>query len=215
MAPPYLFCVEAPLVTERWICAEGTARLGRCCCVPCISCGQLPDTSFGPQSAALVDSRSGSSSSLLGSSSSVRMPGGTIVDVGIAPLIACAVLGGPAAGVAAAAIGVFELREVRGLIPAVRNGSPLVRDRLQPFVSPHSVVMAVSIYGWIAGSGFPCRCSVLVRRNRSWNPPFRAEQRADGGGGGGARGPTGSARCSSRICASSVSASRGWPRWHG
>src|SRR6478609_2524477 len=60
----------------------------------------------------------------LGSSASVRMPGGTVVDVGIAPLVACAVLGGPAAAVVAAALGTFELREVRGLIPWIRGGVP-------------------------------------------------------------------------------------------
>ena len=57
----------------------------------------------------------------LGSSSSVRMPGGTVVDVGIAPLLATAVLGGPAAAAVASAIGVFELRELRGLLPRGRR----------------------------------------------------------------------------------------------
>src|SRR3954451_23189317 len=56
---------------------------------------------------------------LLGSSASVRMPGGTLVDVGIAPLVACAILGGPAAAVVAATLGTFEVREIRGLIPWV------------------------------------------------------------------------------------------------
>jgi len=54
---------------------------------------------------------------LLGASYSVRMPGGTIVDVSTAPLLACAVLGGPAAATIAAAVGLFELRELRGLAP--------------------------------------------------------------------------------------------------
>src|SRR6266513_1164698 len=57
---------------------------------------------------------------IFGSSASVRMPGGTVVDVGIAPLLACAVLGGPAAAVIAAAIGTFELRELRGFIPGTK-----------------------------------------------------------------------------------------------
>ena len=60
----------------------------------------------------------------LGSSSSVRMPGGTLVDVGIAPLLACAVLGGPTAAIVAAAIGTFELRESSRSDPAERGGVP-------------------------------------------------------------------------------------------
>ncbi len=61
---------------------------------------------------------------IFGSSSSVRMPGGTVVDVGIAPLVACAVLGGPSAAIIAAALGTFELREIRGLVPWLRGGVP-------------------------------------------------------------------------------------------
>src|SRR4051812_23989938 len=60
----------------------------------------------------------------LGASNSVRMPGGTIVDVSTAPLIACLVLGGPPAAALAAAIGLFEIRELRGLIPGARGGVP-------------------------------------------------------------------------------------------
>src|SRR6476469_6854669 len=43
---------------------------------------------------------------MFGASSSVRMPGGTVVDVSMAPLIAAAVLGGPTAAVFAAVFGV-------------------------------------------------------------------------------------------------------------
>ena len=60
----------------------------------------------------------------LSSSSSVRMPGGTIVDVSTAPLLACAVLGGPAAAAIAAAVGTFEVRELRGLVPGSHGGVP-------------------------------------------------------------------------------------------
>jgi len=53
----------------------------------------------------------------------VRMPGGALVNVVIAPMVAVAALGGPAAAVIAAAIGTFEWREIKGLIPG-RGGVP-------------------------------------------------------------------------------------------
>ena len=52
------------------------------------------------------------------------MPGGSNVDVAIAPVIAAAVLGGPAAAAVAALVGTIELRELRGLIPGARGGIP-------------------------------------------------------------------------------------------
>jgi hypothetical protein len=51
------------------------------------------------------------------------MPTGAVVNVAIAPILAAAALGGPAAGVLAAGIGTLEWREVRGLIPG-RLGVP-------------------------------------------------------------------------------------------
>jgi hypothetical protein len=53
----------------------------------------------------------------------VRMPGGALVNVVIAPIVAVAALGGPAAAVIAAAIGTFEWREIKGLRPG-RDGVP-------------------------------------------------------------------------------------------
>jgi putative nucleotidyltransferase with HDIG domain len=47
----------------------------------------------------------------------VRMPRGTLVSVGIAPIMAAMALGGPVAAGWVAAIGTTELREVRGRIP--------------------------------------------------------------------------------------------------
>jgi HD-GYP domain-containing protein (c-di-GMP phosphodiesterase class II) len=46
----------------------------------------------------------------------VRMAGGAVVDVTIAPVLAATTLGGPAAGAAVALIGTIELREIRGLM---------------------------------------------------------------------------------------------------
>ncbi len=54
---------------------------------------------------------------LLSSAVPVRMPGGAIVNVTIAPILATAALGGPSAAVIVAAIGTFEWREIKGLLP--------------------------------------------------------------------------------------------------
>ena len=98
----------------------------------------------------------------LGSSSSVRMPGGTVVDVGIAPLLACAVLGGPAAATIAAAIGVLELREVRGLLPRAHGGVPWYGTVYNHSAVLIPAVMASVIYGFIAGTTFQPTLTTLV-----------------------------------------------------
>ena len=54
---------------------------------------------------------------LAGSSAAVRMPGGGLVDVGFAPLVASMSLGGPAAGGVVALIGTTQARELRGSVP--------------------------------------------------------------------------------------------------
>jgi len=53
----------------------------------------------------------------------VRMVGGTVVDVTIAPLVAAAVLGGPAAVAVVALVGPTDAREIRGLM-RLRGGVP-------------------------------------------------------------------------------------------
>ena len=58
---------------------------------------------------------------LLSSAVPVRMPGGAIVNVTTAPIIAAAALGGPVAAVVTAGIGTFEWRELKGLIPGKRG----------------------------------------------------------------------------------------------
>jgi putative nucleotidyltransferase with HDIG domain len=55
--------------------------------------------------------------SLFASALPVRMPGGMLVTVSIAPVMAAAVLGGPAAASWVALMGTTELREIRGRIP--------------------------------------------------------------------------------------------------
>jgi hypothetical protein len=59
----------------------------------------------------------------LASAVPVRMPGGAVVNVTAAPIVAVAALGGPLPAVAVAAIGTFEWRELRGLLPG-SNGVP-------------------------------------------------------------------------------------------
>ena len=90
----------------------------------------------------------------LGSSSSVRMPSGTVVDVGIAPLLATAVLGGPAAAAVASAIGVFELRELRGLVPHSHGGVPWYGTLYNHSAVLIPAVIASVVYGAIAGTTF-------------------------------------------------------------
>ncbi len=60
---------------------------------------------------------------LLSSATPVRMPGGAVVNVSIAPMVAAAAVGGPTAAVITAWIGTFEWRELRGLVRG-RNGVP-------------------------------------------------------------------------------------------
>ncbi len=55
---------------------------------------------------------------------SVRMPGGAVVDVGVAPVLAAAVLGGPLAAALVSLVGTLELREIRGLMPRSSGGVP-------------------------------------------------------------------------------------------
>ena len=54
---------------------------------------------------------------LFASAMPVRMPGGVLVAVSIAPCIAAMTLGGPAAGALVALLGTTEMRELRGRIP--------------------------------------------------------------------------------------------------
>jgi hypothetical protein len=54
---------------------------------------------------------------LLASALPVQMPGGILVTVSIAPIIAATSLGGPFAGALVALLGTTELREIRGKVP--------------------------------------------------------------------------------------------------
>jgi putative nucleotidyltransferase with HDIG domain len=58
------------------------------------------------------------------SAAPVKMPGGTVVSVTIAPILAAAVLGGPVAAVVVALVGTLEWRELKGLLPGAKNTIP-------------------------------------------------------------------------------------------
>jgi len=98
----------------------------------------------------------------LGTSNSVRMPGGTIVDVSTAPLLAFVVLGGPAAATVAAAVGLFEIRELRGLIPGSRGGVPWYGSAYNHAAVLIPAVIASIVYGAIAGTVFQPTATTLV-----------------------------------------------------
>ena len=60
----------------------------------------------------------------VGSAAPVKMPGGTVVSVTIAPILAAAVLGGPPAAVAVSLLGTLEWREARSLLPHAKDKIP-------------------------------------------------------------------------------------------
>ncbi len=84
---------------------------------------------------------------LVASAFPVMMPRGTLVSVSIAPILAGAALGGPAAAAVIAAFGTTEWRELRGRIPwygSLYNHAALVLP----------AVLAALVYGVVAGPGF-------------------------------------------------------------
>jgi hypothetical protein len=97
----------------------------------------------------------------LGAAAPVRMSGGAVVDVTIAPVLAATALGGPAAGAAVALLGTIELREIRGL--AGRSGGiPWYGS-----VFNHSVLSISAIAaGWVLFAlnpgGFVANAQTLV-----------------------------------------------------
>ena len=87
-------------------------------------------------------------------SASVRMPGGAVVDVGVAPVLAAAVLGGPAAAAVVCVVGTLEWREIKGLIPGRRGGVPWYGT-----IYNHSSVLIPAVfvawaYVWLVGVSF-------------------------------------------------------------
>jgi putative nucleotidyltransferase with HDIG domain len=61
---------------------------------------------------------------LIAGASPVKVPGGTVISLTIAPLLAAAVLGGPFAAAVVGLLGVTEWREIRGLVSRRGAGVP-------------------------------------------------------------------------------------------
>lgn len=92
---------------------------------------------------------------LLAQAFPVKMPRGTVVSVAIAPVLAASVVGGPAAAAIVAAIGMTELREIRGDVPwygALHNHA----------ASAIPAVLAAVTYRLIAGPVFATGVASLV-----------------------------------------------------
>lgn len=98
---------------------------------------------------------------LLAAAAPVRMMGGALVDVSIAPVIAAAVLGGPQAAVVVAVFGTVERREIQGLL-----GRPGGIPWYGTVYNHASIAIPAVIAGWIVisliPSGFPADAKSLI-----------------------------------------------------
>jgi HD-GYP domain-containing protein (c-di-GMP phosphodiesterase class II) len=90
----------------------------------------------------------------------VRMPGGALVSVTVAPLLAAAVLGGPAAAALAAAIGTTEWRELRGLFS--RRGIPWYGTLYNHASMVVPMTAGAAIYQALTGGVFSASLTSLV-----------------------------------------------------
>ena len=96
------------------------------------------------------------------SAAPVRMPGGSIVDVAIAPVIAVAILGGPAAAALVAMVGTIQLRELRGLLPGARGGIPWYGTMYNHAALTIAAVVCALLYGFLAGAFSPTAIDLLA-----------------------------------------------------
>ena len=99
---------------------------------------------------------------LLGSQPSVRMPSGAVVDVSLAPVLAAAILGGPAAAVLVAVFGTLEWRELKGLVPWLAGGVPWYGTIYNHASELIPVVLAVAAYSVLVGPTFAPELQTLV-----------------------------------------------------
>jgi hypothetical protein len=82
------------------------------------------------------------------------MPGGTLVNVTSAPVIAAAVLGGPAAAAVVALLGTLEWREVKGMLPGLHGGIPWYGTLYNQASVIIPAVLAAGLYGIFSPKGF-------------------------------------------------------------
>jgi hypothetical protein len=90
----------------------------------------------------------------LASGAPVRLPSGLMVTVSSAPVVAVAVLGGPAAAALVAALGTTELRELRGLVPWLRGGVPWYGTLYNHASAVIPAVTVSVLYQAMVGPGF-------------------------------------------------------------
>ncbi|CAN5751670.1 HD-GYP domain-containing protein [soil metagenome] len=86
--------------------------------------------------------------------SPVRMPGGTVVNVTNAPLVAAAVLGGPAAAALVSLLGPTEWRELRGLLSGSKNRTPWYGTLYNHASVVIPAVLGSALYGVMTGGEF-------------------------------------------------------------
>jgi putative nucleotidyltransferase with HDIG domain len=87
---------------------------------------------------------------LAGSSLAVRMPGGTLVDISFAPIVAAMSLGGPTVAGVAALVGTTQTRELRGEVP------------WYGVIANHSLIMVPAIVGAFLLQAIPGRSLPIV-----------------------------------------------------
>jgi putative nucleotidyltransferase with HDIG domain len=92
----------------------------------------------------------------------IRMPGGTRVDVAIAPVIAAAVLGGPAAASIVAALGTTEWRELKAVVVRRSGGVPWYGALYNHAAVVLPAFIAASLYVYFTGGGFVPDATHLV-----------------------------------------------------
>jgi len=91
---------------------------------------------------------------LVSGAAPIRMPGGTRVDVAIAPVLASAVLMGPIGAMVVAAFGTTELRELRALIPRGKSSLPWYGVAYNHAAVVVPAVISAFLYVALVGGGF-------------------------------------------------------------
>jgi putative nucleotidyltransferase with HDIG domain len=99
---------------------------------------------------------------ILSGTASVRMPGGAVVNVAIAPLLAAAVLGGPFAAAVVGLAGVTEWREVRGLLRPGPGATPWYGSVYNHACVVLPLAFAAVLYAAVAGAGGTADATHLV-----------------------------------------------------
>jgi putative nucleotidyltransferase with HDIG domain len=97
--------------------------------------------------------------SLIASALPVRLPAGTLVSVGFAPLLSAVMLGGPAAAAVVASLGTFDARELRREIPWY--GTLVNHAQIMIPATLGAIVYDVLVFGQLGSDGLPGSHPVL------------------------------------------------------